>query len=138
MKKINATDKQLIPLQNAVHSLLHTFSEEERELLYSKIRRVQPPGGMIAISFKAEGDYVQNENGNSIKPTEAGPVITDHAGRISRLFVTNTLPLVKELQDTDYQVINTYRWDVPKEGTNPPKFRKFVGLIAQKINRERR
>lgn len=114
------------------HSLVHTFSEDERKKLYTEIRRVQPQEGIIAVSFKAEGDYVQNENGNSVKQTEAGPVITDYAGRISRLFVTNTLPLVKELQDADYRIINTYWWDVPKEGTNPPESRKFVGLIAKK------
>ncbi len=114
------------------HSLVHTFSEDERKQLYAEIRRVQPQGGIIAVSFKASGDYVQNENGNSVKQTEAGPVITDYAGRISRLFVIDTLPLVKELQDADYQVINTYWWDVPKEGTDPPESRKFVGLIAKK------
>ena len=121
------------------HSLLHTFSDDERKRLYAEIKRVQPRGGIIAVSFKAHGDYVQNENGNSIKQTEAGPVITDHAGRISRLFVTNTSPLVRELEDADYQVFDTYWWDVPKNNPeNKIEYRKFVGLIAQKTNGERR
>ncbi|GEM_PF-2356368 len=168
------------------HSLVHTFSEDERKLLYTEIRRVQPQGGIIAVSFKAYGDYVQNEKGNGVKPTEAGPVISDHAGRISRLFVTDPFPLIRELQDADYQVFDTYWWDVPKnssqnardhprsqtEGMTRPfgarvarnikaehfdlgvhhqsqtdgndfiknriEYRKFVGLIAQKTNGEKR
>lgn len=122
------------------HSLIHTFSEDERKRLYAEIRRVQPWEGIVAVSFKADGDYVQNEEGNSIKQTEAGPVITDHAGKISRLFVTNIHPLVRELEDADYQVFKIYRWDVPKtsieniENENKTDYRKFVGLIAKKTN----
>ncbi len=117
------------------HSLLHTFSDDERKRLYAEVRRVQPEGGIVAISFKAEGDYVQNKEGNTLKQTEAGPVITDLAGRINRLFVTNTFPLVRELEDANYQVFNIYRWDVPKKSIkNKRDYRKFVGLIAKKIN----
>ena len=123
------------------HSVFHTFSPKERRELYAEIGNVQPIGGIIAVSFKAEGDYVQNMSGTTSERSEAGLVITDYAGGISRLFVTDITPLVREFLDAGYRVLNTYKWDIPKKKgdvENPLEFRKFVGLLAKKTEGDRK
>lgn len=115
------------------HSVFHTFSAAERKLLYDEIRKIQPLDGILAISFKADGDYVQNSEGVIIEQTEVGRIVTDSAGGISRLFVTNPAPLAEELSNAGYSILNTYQWDALNiDDKTPLKSRKFVGLLAKK------
>ncbi|MBI2665415.1 hypothetical protein HYX12_02220 [Candidatus Woesearchaeota archaeon] len=115
------------------NSLLHTFSAEERLTIYEAVHRIQPSGGLIAVSFKAEGDGVQHE-GKNIDETEAGDIVEDKIG-ISRLFVRNPEPLIEELARAGYKHLETLTWDVPKYiavRTYDSSPRKFVGLLVQK------
>ena len=126
--------KDLTPLDGFyANSVLHTFSPEERSAIYQAVHKIQPKGGVIAVSFKADGDGVQ-EGGIIREETKAGTVVEDKLG-IGRLFVRNSEPLIEELVRAGYNHLETFTWDVAQyiavknyhAGT-----RKFVGFLAQK------
>ncbi|MBS3121909.1 class I SAM-dependent methyltransferase [Candidatus Woesearchaeota archaeon] len=115
------------------NSVLHTFSQEERSALYTAVHRVQPQGGLVAVSFKAEGDSVQYK-GEFREETEAGKIVEDLIG-INRLFVRNPEPLIEELTKAGYKHLETFAWNVVKYiavNTYDLGERKFIGFLAQK------
>ncbi len=116
------------------NSVLHFFGQEERQEVYGLLGGRQFPGGLIAVSFKAEGDILQgrgdvleeNEAGVLVKSTEDG--ITKKAG-ITRLFVRNPEPLAREITGAGYALDTVCRWDV--QGYNyQGEVSKFIGLLA--------
>jgi len=115
------------------NSVVHTFSPEERSALYRAVYRVQPQCGLVAVSFKANGDGVQYK-GDSRTETEAGEIVRDQFG-INRLFVRNPGPLIEELARAGYRHLETFAWDVKKYiavNAYDPGVRKFIGFLAEK------
>ena len=116
-------------------SVFHTFNPKERLSVYGAVYNVQPVGGLLAVSFKAAGDYVQDVAGHLERHTDAGAVCADEAGGISRLFVHNSKPLIEELERSGYDLVRAYDWAVPREevsGDGATQYRKFVGFLACK------
>ncbi|MBI2147332.1 class I SAM-dependent methyltransferase [Candidatus Woesearchaeota archaeon] len=115
------------------NSVLHTFSAEERLSLYKAVHNIQPQGGLLAISFKAQGDTVQGR-GEVLEKTNAGDIVRDCLG-ISRLFVEDPAPLIDELLRVGYSHLGTNRWDVERyiaKKDYPDGVRKFIGFLAEK------
>ena len=115
------------------NSLLHTFSAEERVLLYRGVHKTQSDRGVLAVSFKAQGDTLQR-TGIIREETEAGPIVVDDQG-IRRLFVTNPEPLMRELNTAGYRVVRTCRWNIERYiavTTYVLGARKFIGFFAER------
>lgn len=113
------------------NSLFHIYTSEDRVVAYKRLQRIQPQGGLIAVSFKAEGDVLQN-HGEVISRTEAGVIVHVDDG-IDRLFVSNPDTLIREIKLVDYSVSpdNVFRWEVP--GYNyDGEIGKFIGFLARK------
>lgn len=115
------------------NSVLHTFSADERLALYKAVHNAQPRGGLVAVSFKAQGDAVQYR-GEVLERTDAGDIVKDCLG-ISRIFVEDLDPLINELSRVGYKHLETSRWDVETyiaQQDYPDGTRKFIGFLAQK------
>ena len=118
------------------NSLVHTFSPEQRRTLYHEINRAEDLNGIIAVSFKADGDAVQSvqSTANGARRTEAGSIIVDEYG-IERLFVSDPRPLIRELSIAGYKTTCICSWSVADyiavKGYNRGT-RRFIGLLAEK------
>jgi trans-aconitate methyltransferase len=109
------------------NSVFHFLAEAERRAQYLRIRRSLVPHGVLAISFKAEGDALK-KRGTVVEQTSAGSVIEGDDG-IRRLFVTNPDALAEEMRDAGYLVEDVIRWSVPDYNV-AGELGEFVGFIA--------
>lgn len=111
------------------NSFVHVLPIAERRRLYAFVRGLQSQGGLIAVSFKAQGDAMQGK-GRTAGKDKRGVYETDKYG-LRRLFVSHTEPLMQELQDVGYNVTPVEPWSTPdydfKGGIG-----KFVGFYGIK------
>ncbi|MBI2108192.1 class I SAM-dependent methyltransferase [Candidatus Woesearchaeota archaeon] len=112
------------------NSVLHFFSSSERAEVYERVGGLQSAGGLIAVSFKAEGDALQGR-GDAIDVTEAGVLVRSAEDGITRLFVRNTTPLARELEKAGYVITGdgVYKWDV-QSYNYWGEAGKFIGFLA--------
>ncbi|PIN76889.1 hypothetical protein COV17_00580 [Candidatus Woesearchaeota archaeon CG10_big_fil_rev_8_21_14_0_10_36_11] len=114
------------------NSVLHFFSADERAELYERVRGLQPARGLIAVSFKAEGDALQSR-GDVIEEIEAGVLVKSREDDITRLFVRNPGALAREIEQAGYLVPDSaiHQWEV--QGYNHQgEAGKFVGFLGVK------
>ncbi|MDB4933638.1 MAG: hypothetical protein JWP87_610 [Labilithrix sp.] len=109
------------------NSVFHFLSSHERREQYRIIRDALIEHGVLAVSFKAEGDALQ-KRGSVVEDTPAGPVVKGD-DEIRRLFVTNSDALADELRDEGYTVQDVIRWTVPDYNI-ASESGAFVGLLA--------
>lgn len=115
------------------NSVLHFFSPDERTVVYERVRTLLLPNGLLAVSFKAEGDALQSR-GEIVGENDIGVLVRGGEGdHIPRLFVRNPKELAKEIEQAGYVVPDNaiYQWKV--KGYNyPGEEGKFVGFLAVK------
>ena len=112
------------------NSVLHFFKPDERYEVYARIRELQPKDGLIAVSFKAEGDALQSR-GEQVGEIEAGVLVRSREDDITRLFVRNPIALAREIEQVGYLVPDSaiHQWDV--QGYNHQgEAGKFVGFLG--------
>lgn len=127
---LNRRKRQRRPLDAFyANSFVHVLPLAERRRLYATISELQPKGGLIAVSFKAEGDAMQGR-GLPAGEDERGVYETDRYG-LRRLFVRDTLPLQQELRWAGYSVLRTESWSTPDYDIRG-EVGRFVGFLAQK------
>jgi trans-aconitate methyltransferase len=123
---------QLVPNELAglyANSVFHFLSPDHRRRLYRAVRRALVNRGVIAISFKAQGDALQ-PRGSVVEETAAGAVVEGDDG-IRRLFVARVEALADEMRDEGYTIQRSIQWSVP--GYNVADGRgEFVGLLARR------
>jgi len=126
----NCTESALAFYANSV---LHFFSSDERAEVYERVRDLlQPDNGLIAVSFKAEGDALQSR-GEPVEETEAGVLVKSREDDITRLFVRDPKALSREIEQAGYLVPDgsIHRWEV--HGYNySGEAGKFVGFLGVK------
>ena len=111
------------------NSVFHFLSAEERREQYRHIHRALAPQGVLAVSFKAEGDALQRR-GCVVAQTPAGVVVRGDDG-IDRLFVRRIDMLCRELQDCGFFLHDVIRWSVANYNiTDEPGH--FVGFVASR------
>ncbi|BBH53109.1 class I SAM-dependent methyltransferase [Fluviispira sanaruensis] len=111
------------------NAVLHLLTETERQKLYKNFIRIQPHNSILAVSFKGVGDSLQKictlqEN------TDAGPIYLGK-DKIKRLFVSNPIPLIQEIQNAGYIHIEAIHWAIP-DSNIIGEDSVFIGLIAEK------
>ncbi len=114
------------------NSVLHFFDTGERAEVYNNVYRLLTPGGLLAVSFKAEGDALQRR-GVPERETEAGVLVRDTTDNVTRLFVNNPQAIAREMENAGYIVPENaiYSWEV--NGYNyPHEAGKFFGFIGSK------
>ena len=80
------------------------------------------------MSFKKKGDALEFV-GTKVRETKAGTIIRGGDG-ISRLFVKDIKPLIKELMTNGFGVEKVFEWSV--KGYNiPRKEGRFIGITAK-------
>jgi hypothetical protein len=109
------------------NAVFHFLSAEQRRGQYRVLRGALVERGVLAISFKAEGDALQRR-GSVAQETAAGPVVKGDDG-ICRLFVVDVDALAHEMRDEGYSVRRVIRWSVPDYNI-PAQSGEFVGLLA--------
>lgn len=112
------------------NSVLHFLSPGERAELYGRLAGAFGGEGVIGVSFKAQGDALQ-ERGSVVQETAAGAIVEDAADRVRRLFVRDPAPLVEELRAAGFREIGVVSWSVPSyniEGRDG----RFVGILADR------
>jgi trans-aconitate methyltransferase len=109
------------------NSVFHFLSSHQRREQYRIIRDALVDHGVLAISFKAQGDALQ-KRGPVVEHTLAGPVV-EGDDKIRRLFVTNVDALADEMRDDGYIVQDVIRWSVPDYNI-ASESGEFVGLLA--------
>ncbi len=110
------------------HSLLHTFSRDDRTLLYGEAFRVLQPKGVLAVSFKERGDYVERL-GDCLEILPDGRLIHGREDGITRLFLENPRSVVDDLQQAGYRCNGFIKWQHSGGGGTS---RRFVGYLAEK------
>lgn len=113
------------------NSVLHTFSEKSRQLLYGKIAALQPKGGLIAVSFKTDKD-VKYREGIVTNETPAGKIKKSDDG-IERLFVSTPGVIAKEIEGFGYRIEEggVFQWGC-QDYDYPGKVSWFVGFLGEK------
>jgi SAM-dependent methyltransferase len=111
------------------NSVFHFLSADARRDQYRRVRRALVARGVLAISFKAEGDALQTR-GAVVETTLAGPVIEGDDG-IRRLFVADIDALAREMTDEGYAIESVIRWSVADYNIKN-QAGAFVGLIARR------
>jgi trans-aconitate methyltransferase len=109
------------------NSVFHFLSSKERREQYRSIRGALVERGVLAVSFKAQGDALQ-PRGSVVENTPAGPIVQGE-DEIRRLFVTNIDVLADEMRDEGYCVQDVIRWSVPDYNI-ASESGEFVGLLA--------
>jgi hypothetical protein len=109
------------------NAVFHFLSAEQRRSQYRVLRTALVERGVLAISFKAQGDALQ-PRGCVAQETAAGPVVKGDDG-ICRLFVVEVDALVHEMRAEGYSVRRVIRWSVP-DYNMPAESGEFVGLLA--------
>jgi hypothetical protein len=109
------------------NAVFHFLSADQRRSQYRALRGALVERGVLAISFKAEGDALQRR-GSVAEETAAGPVVKGDDG-ICRLFVVEVDALAREMRDEGYSVRRVIRWSVPAYNI-PTERGEFVGLLA--------
>jgi trans-aconitate methyltransferase len=109
------------------NAVFHFLSPDQRRNQYRVLRQALVVGGVLGISFKAEGDALQRR-GSVVEETAAGPVVRGDDG-ICRLFVTCTDALKREMHEQGYTVKREIRWSVSDYNV-PDESSEFVGLLA--------
>ena len=111
------------------NAVFHFLSAEQRRGQYRVLRQALVERGLLAISFKAEGDALQSR-GSVAHQTTAGPVVRGDDG-ICRLFVAEVDVLAQEMRDEGFTVCRAIRWSVPDYNI-PAEKGEFVGLLASR------
>jgi SAM-dependent methyltransferase len=111
------------------NAVFHFLSAEERREQYRLLHDALADGGVLAISFKAEGDALESR-GVLVERAPAGPVVEGDDG-IRRLFVTDTDVLGEELRDASLSVIDVVRWSVSDYNVVSERG-EFVGFLASR------
>jgi hypothetical protein len=109
------------------NSVFHFLSPDERRRQYGVLRVALVQGGILGISFKAQGDALQRR-GRVVEQTAAGPVVEGDDG-IHRLFVARVEPLADEMREQGYGIRRAFRWSVPDYNI-ANESGEFVGLLA--------
>jgi trans-aconitate methyltransferase len=109
------------------NSVFHFLSSHERREQYRIIRNALVHHGVLAVSFKAQGDALQ-KRGSVVENTPAGPVV-EGEDDVRRLFVANIDVLADEMRDEGYSVQDVVRWSVPDYNI-AGESGSFVGLLA--------
>lgn len=109
------------------NAVFHFLSPEQRSEQYRILHDALHEHGVLAISFKAEGDALQSR-GRVVELTPAGPVVEGDDG-IRRLFVTDVEVLVDEMRDAGFVVQDVIRWSVTDYNVARERG-EFVGLLA--------
>jgi hypothetical protein len=114
------------------NAVFHFLSREERRGQYRVIRRALVDHGLLAISFKAQGDALERR-GAVVEETAAGAVVRGDDS-IRRLFVANVDVLADEMRDEGYAIRSVVHWSVPNYNV-AHESGEFVGLLAQADSR---
>jgi hypothetical protein len=109
------------------NAVFHVLSADQRRGQYRALRGALVERGVLAVSFKAEGDALQRR-GSVAQKTAAGPVVKGDDG-ICRLFVVDVDALAHEMRDEGYSVRRVIRWSVPDYNISAQSG-EFVGLLA--------
>jgi hypothetical protein len=109
------------------NAVFHFLSAEQRGDQYRLLQGAIMEHGVVAISFKAEGDALQSR-GAVVELTPAGPVVEGDDG-IRRLFVTDVDVLVDEMREASFTVQDVVRWSVTDYNVVRERG-EFVGLLA--------
>jgi trans-aconitate methyltransferase len=109
------------------NAVFHFLSADQRRSQYRALRGALVERGVLAISFKAEGDALQ-QRGCVAQETAAGPVVKGDDG-ICRLFVVEIDALAHEMRAEGYSVRQVIRWSVPDYNI-AAQSGEFVGLLA--------
>jgi hypothetical protein len=109
------------------NAVFHFLSADQRRSQYRALRPALVEGGVLGISFKAEGDALQRR-GAVVEETAAGPIVRGDDG-ICRLFVTRADSLADEMSEEGYTVRREIRWSVPDYNI-AHESSEFVGLLA--------
>jgi hypothetical protein len=109
------------------NAVFHFLSAEQRLEQYRTLHGALVDHGVLAISFKAEGDALQSR-GAVVELTVAGPVVEGDDG-IRRLFVTDVDALVDEMREASFTVHDVVRWSVSDYNVVRERG-EFVGLLA--------
>jgi len=113
------------------NSLLHLFTEDARKAVLNELSHIQPEGGIVAVSFKAEGDVLQSK-GQVVERKPYGVIVEADYGA-KRLFVTDPYKLMPEFEAAGYKVLGLHTWDVLGYNIHG-EHSKFVGFLAQKTS----
>jgi hypothetical protein len=109
------------------NSVFHFLSPDQRRTQYRTARGALVERGVLAISFKAQGDALQRR-GSVVEETAAGAVVQGEDG-IRRLFVTHVEALADEMREEGYTVQRVIHWSVPGYNISNESG-EFVGLLA--------
>lgn len=121
------------------NAVFHFLTEEQRRKQYRVVREALVERGVLAISFKAHGDALE-ERGSIVENTRAGALV-EGEDRIRRLFVANPHALAAEMRGEGYSIRQVIHWSVP--GYNiAGESGVFVGILASpriaQLSRRRR
>ena len=113
------------------NSVFHFLTPLERENLYKECHQLLKSGGMIAVSFKYQGDALF-KRGETVEQTDAGTIIEDNTDHINRLFVspTGVDVLAQEIQSAGFDICSIIRWSVPNYNIDGDQG-LFVGYLAR-------
>jgi trans-aconitate methyltransferase len=111
------------------NAVFHFLSADQRRSQYRALGSALVERGVLAISFKAQGDALQRR-GSVAEETAAGPVVKGDDG-ICRLFVAEVDVLGHEMRGEGFSVRRVIRWSVP-DYNFPAESGEFVGLLAER------
>lgn len=114
------------------NALFHVFKPDDRVRLYKTISEVQPPKGIIAVAFKAQGDALQYY-GKKTSENEYGIVVKGQ-DEIEREFVKAPEKVMYELKSVGYKLSEPISWVVP-DYNKKGKDGKFIGFIGEKLDK---
>jgi hypothetical protein len=109
------------------NGVFHFLSSDERRNQYAIFRRALADGGVLAISFKADGDALQ-KRGVVVEESAAGSIVRGDDG-IRRLFARDASALADEMRDEGFEARHVIRWSVPDYNIANERG-EFLGIIA--------